>query len=766
MRSLLAITAVLFSLGAQPASARDWSFWRGPEQNGVSREKNLPEKWSPDQNAADSNLIWSAPVGGRTTPIVQNGRVYLITGVGDGITQQERVVCFDADTGKQLWEHRFNVFLTDIVADRLGWSNMVGDPETDTVYAHGTQGLLFCFDRDGKVLWQRSLTEEFGRVSGYGGRVTSPIIDGDLLILSMLNGSWGYNSIGRTRFVAMDKRTGKVVWWASTGLPVKNSYYSVPVVAVINGERLVIGGGGDGGVHAFKVRTGEHVWTYLIGTDMVNCSPVVDGSLVYIGQGEPNPDNAKHGKVVCLDASQVTEKKPKLVWEVNGIRARYASPALHEGRLYICDDLGRLYCLDAKTGKRSWSFRYGRNTKGSPVVADGKIYIGEVDSRFLILKPEDRRCELLHEQEFPAVDGVTVEINGSPAIVNGRVYFMTSTALYCLGKKGSPAEADPIPPVAREEPAAQDAAPAYLQVYPGDILLRPGQSEELKARAFDDKGRLLGEVKVDWSLGPQLRPEGLPAPPTGSPTPPDLKGELSSTSGTSTKVSIPSGSPPQFGRVVARHGKLEAGCRVRVVAPLPIVPDLSRVPEGRTPAGWVNAPGKFAVQTLKDGSKVIKKLAINPAPPVARVHTFLGTPEMKDYTIEADVQGQRVRTDLPDIGVGASRYLLQIAGNTQLLRLQSWDALPRIDKTIPFEWKEGVWYRLKLTTTKQGDKVLIQGKAWEADKPEPEKWTVEVVDPVPNLEGAPSLYANATGIIEGQVGCESYFRNIKVTPNK
>ena len=78
--------------------------------------------------------------------------------------------------------------------------------------------MFFCFDKDlKKILWSHSLTEEYGRVSGYGGRVTSPIVDGDLVIISMLNASWGDQTVGGTRLVAFDKRKGDVVWWAHTG---------------------------------------------------------------------------------------------------------------------------------------------------------------------------------------------------------------------------------------------------------------------------------------------------------------------------------------------------------------------------------------------------------------------------------------------------------------------------------------------------------------------------------------------------------------------
>ena len=115
-----------------------------------------------------------------------NGHVYFfnyVEAAGKPITIQERIMCLDANTGKQVWEYKFNVFHTDIVTTRLGWTNLAGDPKTGNIYAHGTQGMFFCFDKDGKVLWSRSLSEEFGRITGYGGRVTSPTVAEDLVII-------------------------------------------------------------------------------------------------------------------------------------------------------------------------------------------------------------------------------------------------------------------------------------------------------------------------------------------------------------------------------------------------------------------------------------------------------------------------------------------------------------------------------------------------------------------------------------------------------
>jgi outer membrane protein assembly factor BamB len=106
-------------------------------------------------------------------------------------------------------------------------------------------------------------------------------------------------------------------------------------------------------------------------------------------------------------------------------------------------------------------------------------------------------------------------------------------------------------------------------------------------------------------------------------------------------------------------------------------------------------------------------------------------------------------------------------GNKQQLRLISWDALPRVDQTITHEWKPDTWYTFKLTVQPQGDKALVRGKVWPKDDKEPDKWTLEFDDPLPNREGSPALYGNATGIGgDNAPGAEVHYNNVKVTLNQ
>jgi hypothetical protein len=155
----------------------------------------------------------------------------------------------------------------------------------------------------------------------------------------------------------------------------------------------------------------------------------------------------------------------------------------------------------------------------------------------------------------------------------------------------------------------------------------------------------------------------------------------------------------------------------------------------------------------------------------------MAVPTLDEYTIQADVMGTMVNIkadpkdpekktgDMPDVGVVASRYTFVLVGNEQVLRLISWDALPRIDKTIAYPWKPNTWYTLKLTSSTKDGKALVRGKVWLRGKEEPKEWTLQVEDPEPNTHGAPALYANATGIIAPAIGSEGFFQNVKVTPN-
>ena len=154
----------LIAIGLTQVQAADWASWRGPTQNGVAYETGLPDSCKTCAGKALRRTI-DADHLERTRFWDRSGRERR-DGTG-------RAFALDLQTGKLVWDARFNVFLTDIPNSRVGWASLAGDPETGNIYAHGVQGMFLCFDRDGRQLWSRSLTELYGRISGYGGHAHS-----------------------------------------------------------------------------------------------------------------------------------------------------------------------------------------------------------------------------------------------------------------------------------------------------------------------------------------------------------------------------------------------------------------------------------------------------------------------------------------------------------------------------------------------------------------------------------------------------------------
>src|SRR5437868_15432347 len=115
-KSLLLVmpAAALFLLAQSTPNANDWPDWRGPNRDGTSREKGLPEKWS----LAGQNLAWKAPYGGRSTPVILGDHLYVQNTASKEKTEQERIVCLNADTGKLIWEYKFNVYQSDVQIGR------------------------------------------------------------------------------------------------------------------------------------------------------------------------------------------------------------------------------------------------------------------------------------------------------------------------------------------------------------------------------------------------------------------------------------------------------------------------------------------------------------------------------------------------------------------------------------------------------------------------------------------------------------------------
>jgi outer membrane protein assembly factor BamB len=564
----------------------------------------------------------------------------------------------------------------------------------------------------------------------------SPVVDGNLVIVSAAVSNWGASSNRAHRLIALDKRTGEVVYVSNPGGRPYDTAYASPLIATINGMRLLIAGLGDGAVHAIKPQTGEKVWSFVAAKRAINTGVVVKNNSVLVSHGDENLEGNALGLLASIDGAQTGDIKTTQ-WAVKGIEFGYSSPLVDGTRLYQIDGGSTLHAYEIEKGTALWELALGTAQKAPPVMADGKIYVGTDNGKFHIIRPHVDHGEILSSVELPVSttsccgsEGTPEQILGGAAVSRGRIFFVSSDAVYAIGSKQPTAPAG----FAVDEPAVRgEGAPAHVQVVPTELVIAPGQNVKLTARLFDDKGRFLRDEAAQWSLD-------------------GLKGTVSD--GAFTAAGDP---VEQAGLVKATVGTLTGQSRVRVVRPLPWKESFDSIADAAVPPGWVNATaGKVSVTTL-EGGKVLQK------PPddtiFKRTRTFIGPVTWSDYTVEADVRASTRRRQMGDLGVTAQRYSLVLYGNSQRLKIEPWEPETTRTVTVPFAWKADTWYRLKLRVENlPGGQVRAQGKAWPAGEAEPQAWTIEKLDPIGNRQGAPGLF------IDAQFG--AYLDNLSITKNQ
>ena len=446
--------------------------------------------------------------------------------------------------------------------------------------------------------------------------------------------------------------------------------------------------------------------------------------------------------MVCIDGrghGDIT--KTHELWRCDGIDAGYASPLLHGGRLYVMSNSGLLHCFDAVSGKKYWQFVAGRIGKGSPVWADGKIYLTTANGTFVILEDKGDSCEKIAAIDFNTGGEGGIEIFSSPAISDGRIAFFTTTEMICFGKK----DARPQPVAAEKLPAeaAPEKEPAALVVRPAEVLLRPGESVKFQVIAYDRHGRRIGPVDSTCSF--PLKLGGLDAQGRFTAGKHGGIGEVRAELPLRTRGTIATDSKRGGNsEVQAEGGKLVGTARVRVVPALPISEDFESFKDGDTIGWWVGVSKlKHTIETL-DGSKVLKKLHDDKGPIFNRSLAFITPPIPAGYTVEADVMGVKEGRRRGDVGVVNSRYVMELYGSGKKLRVMSWIPGPRFEKQIEFPWAPGTWYRMKLKVEVVGNQGKIYAKVWPRKEAEPNEWTIEATDPLPNYEGSAGIYANST----------------------
>lgn len=729
---------------AAAAEVQGWLSWRGPHQNGTSDEKALPEKWG--------EPLWTAPVAGQSSPAIADGKLYVMGYEGSGPDLREGVYCVDAETGKVLWRHLHCDYLSDIIYTRYASSSPAIDPETGNVYTMGTQGLFGAYSADGRLLWSHSMMEEFGRLTFPNGRTQSPVIDGELVIVAAMTANWGAHGPGGHRFYAFDKKSGDLVFASAPGERPKDSSYSTPQLGWHNGQRVFWCGGGDGSVTCSNARTGDPIWRFPASHGGLNASVLSYKDTVIAVHGAENFDSAVIGRMVAIRAGEAKpgpDGKPAAlnksheVWRAD-IPGMSTSPVLVGNRVYQVSDMpAKLYCVDADNGKVLWSHSLGIEIRqSSPTYGDGKLYIPLQEGNAYIIKPADAGPQVLDKIKLEGADTGTGACQSAPAIYRGRVYVQTTKQLHCFGPK----QPGPLPPPPPAPGIVKPAPLARFLVVPADMLLKPGEKKPLRLIGVDASGNWLSETfdakQAKWEnwIPPTARVKS------------NIKGAVVDGVCAAAPEKVPSA-----GALKADLNGITGTTRGRVLPDLPLSEDFEkftlalRETEPKDmfaypPLPWIGARLKWEIKE-KDGNKVLAKTIEDKF--FQRAFTFMGTPDMSGYTVQADVMsdgqsrkvgGKEKIVKMSEVGVIVNRYIVVLKGASQQLEVNS--NLERLQQNVPFAWTPSAWYTLKarVDVNPATNAGTVRAKAWKKGEAEPEKWTIEVEHKTAHASGSPGIF--------------------------
>jgi len=336
---MLVLLACAEIAGAGEKALNEWPQWRGPDRDGVWHETGLIDRF----DAPQIPIQWRAAIGsGYSGPTVAGGRVY----VSDRVRkpkQIERVHCFDAKSGRELWTHAYDCAYRKVSFD--AGPRAAVSIDDGRAYALGAMGDLFCLDAaDGSVLWQHDLDAEYAIDMPIWGIAASPLVDGDLVIVQ----------IGGTPdacLFAFDKRSGKERWRALSD----RASYSAPIVVEQAGRRVLVCWTGDN-IVGLDPATGKLYWKYPIPPKqmvLAIATPVFHRGMLFVS-------GFYDGSLLLkLDTHKLAVEK---IWRRVGSNERHtdalqsiiSTPLLDGDYIYGVDAYGELRCLDLMTGDRVW----------------------------------------------------------------------------------------------------------------------------------------------------------------------------------------------------------------------------------------------------------------------------------------------------------------------------------------------------------------------------------------------------------------------------
>ena len=396
------------------AVAADWPQWRGPERTGISSESGLLDEWP----AEGPKLLWQRnDIGdGYGTVAVAGDRLYVN---GNRGMEDEFVQALSVADGKTVWSTRLgNVGNPD---QQPPYPSARSTPTVDggVLYALSSDGDLVCVETaTGKIVWQKSLRADFGGVPGKWAYAESPLIDGDVLLVTP-GGS-------AATLVALNKKSADVIWKSAVpgGDP---AAYASAIVTDAGGRKQYVQFL-DKGVVGVDAKTGEFLWRYdRTSTGPANIpDPIAHDGYVYSA-------NARRfgGGLVQLHATAdgVTAEE---VYFVRGVPHTLGGQVLLDGYLYGTTSEG-MVAAEFLTGEVAWQAE--SVGAGAVLYADGRLYVHGESGEVALVEAtteayrEKGRFTPPNPPEHPR--GPREASWAYPVVANGRLYLRDLGTLWC-----------------------------------------------------------------------------------------------------------------------------------------------------------------------------------------------------------------------------------------------------------------------------------------------------------------------------------------------
>ena len=417
MKRLVLVATALFAAAA-PLAAENWPQWRGPQLNGLSAETNLPVKWSKTENVA-----WTLPMPERSgaTPIIWGDHIFLNVGEGPNL----ELWALERSTGAVRWKRPLGGGNVRMRKQQMSSPSPVTDGER--VWVMTGTGLLRAFDFAGKEFWLRDIQRDYGQFGINWGYASSPLLFEDSLYVQVLH---GMHTDDPSYVLRIDKASGKTLWRVERPTKAQRESpdaYSTPALLRHAGGTEIVITGGDV-VTGHDPATGRELWR----ADGLN--PTNNGSYRIVASpvvfGETIVAPSRERPLLVLKAGgrgDVTDSH--IIWRFNN-GPDVPTPVTDGTYLYSINDRGIVYCLDLKTGDTVYGGQRLRPAtySGSPVLADGKIYITDEDGVTSVMKAGPS-FELLAENDFGEYT------LSSPAVSEGQIFIRTDAALYAIGTR-------------------------------------------------------------------------------------------------------------------------------------------------------------------------------------------------------------------------------------------------------------------------------------------------------------------------------------------